>query len=110
MWTSVANVKELERGALKKIVMGNIVLVVYLENDSSALAFDATCPHKGGPLALGEINDRRIRCPWHGYEFSLSNGLPVKIPYDQKYGKWRNTGNLGVYKTRISEGVIFVDI
>lgn len=24
------------------------------------------CPHRAGPLSEGEIEDGKIRCPWHG--------------------------------------------
>lgn len=24
------------------------------------------CPHRGGPLHLGELDGDRLRCPWHG--------------------------------------------
>jgi hypothetical protein len=43
----------------------------------------ATCPHRGGPLHLGEVDEtgRFIVCPWHknrtSLERLLSNGLPT---------------------------------
>jgi nitrite reductase/ring-hydroxylating ferredoxin subunit len=34
----------------------------------SPLMVDSTCPHRGGPLALGQYDCRTftLRCPWHG--------------------------------------------
>lgn len=43
----------------------------------------ATCPHRGGPLHLGEVDTtgRFIVCPWHKNKTSLerllSDGLPT---------------------------------
>jgi len=35
---------------------------------------DGTCPHEGGPLGEGAIEDGRVVCPWHGYAFDLRTG------------------------------------
>lgn len=31
-------------------------------------AFDNRCPHQGGPLGEGSIEDGWLRCPWHGWD------------------------------------------
>lgn len=72
-------------------------------------AFDSACPHKGGPLAQGHLSGRKIRCPWHEYEFDVFSGRVASVPYPAWYGKWRETGNLQVYRTKISCGIIYVD-
>lgn len=36
------------------------------------------CPHAGGPLALGELHQRRVTCPWHGSVFDLDTGVVVE--------------------------------
>jgi nitrite reductase/ring-hydroxylating ferredoxin subunit len=33
------------------------------------------CPHVGAPLAQGDIEDGKVVCPWHGWEFQLSDGV-----------------------------------
>jgi nitrite reductase (NADH) small subunit len=54
------------------------------------------CPHRGAPLCLGTIGgtmmpsdphtyvygleDRLLRCPWHGWEFDLQTGRPPLTP------------------------------
>lgn len=35
---------------------------------------DGTCPHEGGPLGEGTIEDGRVVCPWHGYAFDVHTG------------------------------------
>lgn len=37
-------------------------------------ALDNTCPHQGGPLAEGWIEDTQVTCPWHAWTFKLSDG------------------------------------
>jgi nitrite reductase/ring-hydroxylating ferredoxin subunit len=38
-------------------------------------AIDDKCPHAGGPLHQGEINEKcEIICPWHRFPFALETG------------------------------------
>lgn len=32
------------------------------------------CPHQGGPLGEGSIENGLLRCPWHGWDFSPCGG------------------------------------
>ncbi|OJF82145.1 thiamine pyrophosphate-binding protein [Nocardia seriolae] len=34
------------------------------------------CPHQGGPLGEGSIENGWLRCPWHGYDFDPISGKP----------------------------------
>ncbi len=36
---------------------------------------DGVCPHEGGPLGEGSIEDGRVVCPWHEYAFDLQTGV-----------------------------------
>jgi nitrite reductase/ring-hydroxylating ferredoxin subunit len=56
-----------------------------------------TCPHQGAPLCLGSIGGTMVeskpgeylwaregeilRCPWHGWEFDITNGQSVFNPH-----------------------------
>ena len=35
---------------------------------------DNKCPHQGGPLGEGSIENGMLRCPWHGWDFDPSTG------------------------------------
>jgi nitrite reductase (NADH) small subunit len=37
-------------------------------------ATQATCPHRGGPLADGLLGERCVVCPLHGHRFDLATG------------------------------------
>ena len=46
-----------------------------LRLDGEQLVAHATiCPHLLGPLDQSTLNQGRLRCPWHGYEFDLGSG------------------------------------
>ena len=44
-------------------------------------AIDNRCPHQGGPLGQGTVENGKIRCPWHGWEFDIVTGKGL---YDAK--------------------------
>ncbi|MCX6465962.1 MAG: thiamine pyrophosphate-binding protein [Pseudonocardiales bacterium] len=39
-------------------------------------ALDNHCPHQGGPLGEGSIENGLLRCPWHGYDYDPLTGRP----------------------------------
>jgi pyruvate oxidase len=39
-------------------------------------ALDNACPHQGGPLGEGSIENGLLRCPWHGYDYDPVSGTP----------------------------------
>jgi len=38
------------------------------------------CPHRGGPLAEGMIENGKIACPWHAWEFDPATGECSTVP------------------------------
>ncbi len=37
-------------------------------------ALDNKCPHQGGPLGEGSIENGLLRCPWHGWDYDPLTG------------------------------------
>ncbi|KAK6476841.1 hypothetical protein HHUSO_G23345 [Huso huso] len=57
---------------------GEHVVLVHTE-DGRFWAMDSACPHEGGPLELGDIEDvgngkLALICPWHHFDFCLDTG------------------------------------
>ena len=48
--------------------------------DGQICVLDGTCPHEGGPLGEGSIEDGRVVCPWHGYAFDVHTGQASDDP------------------------------
>ncbi|HTZ57145.1 MAG TPA: Rieske (2Fe-2S) protein [Acidobacteriaceae bacterium] len=42
--------------------------------DGVIRALDNECPHRGGPLAEGMIENGRLICPWHAWSFDPATG------------------------------------
>ncbi len=51
--------------------------VALFRNGDQVHALDDMCPHSGGPLSEGALEDGCVSCPWHGARFELSSGRSV---------------------------------
>lgn len=45
-------------------------------HDGKYGALDNKCPHQGGPLGEGTIENGMLRCPWHGWDYCPHTGKP----------------------------------
>ncbi len=73
-WIQICSASELPaEGAAKEFSAGTHTLCVAMI-DGEPLALDNVCPHRGGPLAEGTIEDGKVICPWHQWEFDLATG------------------------------------
>ncbi|MFC6841593.1 aromatic ring-hydroxylating oxygenase subunit alpha [Xanthomonas theicola] len=53
--------------------------LVLWRSAGTLLAWADHCPHRGAPLSLGRINNCRIACPYHGWEFD-ADARRVHVP------------------------------
>ena len=60
------------------VVAGNIVALFNVGGELHAL--DGICPHQGGPLGQGALHGCIVSCPWHGWEYDVTDGQPQAIP------------------------------
>jgi nitrite reductase/ring-hydroxylating ferredoxin subunit len=73
-WHKVAEPGELaDDGVKMTAVAGRLVAVTRCQGRYGAL--DNTCPHMGGPLGQGHIEEGKLVCPWHGREFDPVSGV-----------------------------------
>jgi thiamine pyrophosphate-dependent acetolactate synthase large subunit-like protein/nitrite reductase/ring-hydroxylating ferredoxin subunit len=76
---------DLQIGHVTAVVVGDRALCITRTADGYG-ALDNRCPHQGGPLGEGHIEDGWVMCPWHGFEYDPLTGAP---PAD--YGDWATT-------------------
>ena len=53
--------------------------IVVFRNGNDVVAMEDKCPHRGTALSGGIVNDGKIACPYHGWQFN-SNGNCVHVP------------------------------
>ena len=65
--------KELVGGSGKLVTVSGKAVALFRVGER-VVAVDAECPHEGGPLQDGTIEDGCVVCPWHHYKFALAGG------------------------------------
>ncbi len=75
-WYSVLKNKNLlPEGRVQTVTAGHRgICLTHYKGKFSAL--DNRCPHQGGPLGEGSIENGMLRCPWHGWDFDPCTGMP----------------------------------
>ena len=91
-WTSLCNIGELEENKGKYVEIGGFQLAVFLSG-GQVYVMDNYCPHAGGNLAGGIVEEGCAVCPWHAWTFHLENGQLRDAP----------GVTITTYKTRIFE-------
>jgi phenylpropionate dioxygenase-like ring-hydroxylating dioxygenase large terminal subunit len=54
-------------------------VVLWRDADGAAHAWADQCPHRGARLSQGRVQDGRLECPYHGWQFAAS-GRCVQVP------------------------------
>ena len=90
--TKVATTGQLELGAAicvevegKQIALFNV--------DGEFYAIDDTCSHSGGPLSDGMCEGTVVTCPWHGWQYDVTNGRHETTPLQHTTFDVRVEGN-----------------
>jgi nitrite reductase (NADH) small subunit len=65
--------------------------------DGEYFALNNVCPHQGGPLGQGKVEEKCVYCPWHGWQFDLDSG-------EHMHGK----GTVERYDITIDDNDIYV--
>ncbi|WP_299148525.1 thiamine pyrophosphate-binding protein [uncultured Dokdonia sp.] len=67
------NRKMLPEGRVQTVTAGHQgICLTHYKGKFSAL--DNKCPHQGGPLGEGSIENGMLRCPWHGWDYDPCTG------------------------------------
>ncbi len=91
---------EIPPGA-SKVVQVNEQRLAIFNWEGTILAIENTCPHQGGPLGEGYLEESGVvSCPWHGWTFDLRTGVS---PIDPDV-------RVRSFPVRIEAGEIIVEI
>jgi nitrite reductase/ring-hydroxylating ferredoxin subunit/DMSO/TMAO reductase YedYZ heme-binding membrane subunit len=87
-----------DKGAVIVTAPGGERIAVF-RDDTEIGAVTNLCAHQNGPLGEGRIIDGCITCPWHGYQYRLSNGC-APPPFTER---------LATHQVRMRDGLVEVD-
>jgi len=75
-YVKAATTDELGPGTMKKVMLGDVP-VLLANIDGTFYAVEDTCPHRGGSLSQGTLQDKSVVCPKHGATFDVTTGKAV---------------------------------
>lgn len=72
-WHKVLDPHQLAEGRVTTAMAGKTsICMTHFEGEYAALSNH--CPHQGGPMGEGAIENGLLRCPWHGWDFHPTDG------------------------------------
>ena len=104
-WHRVLDTASLPEGRARSVTAGTKSIAI-VRFDGRYTAMDNRCPHQGGPLGEGSIEqgvDGKcwLRCPWHGWDFDPLTGKPP--------GGHEDSGQ-DMYPVEVRDGGVFVGL
>lgn len=99
VWHKVLeNKNELAEGRIMTVTAGQKQIALS-HFEGKICALDNSCPHQGGPLGEGSIENGILRCPWHGWDYHPCTG---KAPgFDD---------GVEPYEVKEEDGVVYVGL
>ncbi len=98
-FTRVARLSDLPPGELIEIIHNERPYAL-CNVGGDIRALHGVCPHQGGPLGQGALEDGLITCPWHSWQFDSATG-------DCTYFE---TLAIPVYPVRVEAEEILIDV
>lgn len=75
----VARTADIPEGSAAAVDVNGAAIALFHRPDGW-YAIEHTCPHSGGPLADGDVEDHIVTCPWHGSQFDIRSGALISPP------------------------------
>lgn len=83
MWIKIAKESDIEEGETLLAEPDGRKIAMF-RKDGKFYAIDAVCPHRGGPLHEGHVNEFDLICPWHAWTFDIRSGACATSSIPQK--------------------------
>jgi NAD(P)H-dependent nitrite reductase small subunit len=95
----VGSVRDIPEGRGVVVEAGDKRLAVF-QHEGEFFALDETCPHRGGPLHEGLLQEGVVACPWHLWQFDLRTGASPVNPLSR----------VRTYPTEVEGEALWVEI
>lgn len=65
-WIRAAALEDCPAGSALETVLEDRIVALF-NIDGEVYALDGICPHHGGPIGKGTLQNCVVACPWHGW-------------------------------------------
>ncbi len=105
-WYCAGWSRELAGSPLGRSLLGRRV-VLFRDENGTAHALGARCPHRGADLARASVVDGCIQCPFHGWRFDGA-GKCVRVPSQPESTKVSNLARVPSFPLREQQGILWI--
>lgn len=98
-WVALCAPTGIEDGFARILRLGSDERVAVFRTGNAFSAISNACAHQNGPLGEGRILDGCVTCPWHGFQYRVTDGCAPE-PFTEK---------VPTYRLRLRDGMIEVD-
>ena len=100
VWYKALDLDELPEGRVKPKAVGvHTMCMTHFEGEYAALL--NKCPHQGGPLGEGSIENGMLRCPWHGWDYHPPPAVrPTATATACLASRWRSATTASMWRSR----------
>ena len=99
MQQRIASARDVPEGGGISVDVGPKRIAIF-RHRGEFFALDETCPHRGGPLHEGLIEEGVVECPWHLWRFELATGCSPVNPLSR----------VRTYPVRVSGDDLFLEV
>ncbi len=97
-WIRVAALEDFEESRARIVTPAKGERIAVFLHKGNFSAVSNVCRHQGGPLGEGKVIDDCITCPWHGFQYRLTDGASPD-PFTEK---------VATYNLKLEDGTVFV--
>jgi len=98
-WEAVCAPHDISEGLARVAILSTGDRVAIFRHEGKLSAISNACAHQNGPLGEGKIIDCLVTCPWHGFQYNVTDGRSP-TPFTER---------VPTYALRIRGGKVQVD-
>jgi nitrite reductase/ring-hydroxylating ferredoxin subunit/DMSO/TMAO reductase YedYZ heme-binding membrane subunit len=98
-WETVCAPNDIRDGFARIAILSTGERVAVFRHQDQLSAISNACAHQNGPLGEGKIIDCLVTCPWHGFQYNVTDGRSP-APF---------TETVPTYTLRLHDGMVQVD-
>jgi phenylpropionate dioxygenase-like ring-hydroxylating dioxygenase large terminal subunit len=83
-------------------------LVLFRDRAGAVHAWHDICVHRGTKLSLGRVENDRLICPYHGWEYACDSGRCVRIPALPEDASIPTRARAETYRAKDVDGFVWV--
>jgi len=105
-WLAIARDADVGTRPVAVVADGVPLVVLRPREQAAPVVFADRCPHRLVPLSAATLEDGRLRCAYHGWEFDAA-GTCVDLPSQEGHAPPRANLPAGP-RVRVADGTVFV--